>query len=69
MAASVAAAVAVAVVLAGLARAQRRRRDREHKEQQARWAVQERIAAAAAHHDAVLEEYGAHLVDCMAAPA
>ncbi|MEU9761936.1 hypothetical protein AB0D98_19745 [Streptomyces sp. NPDC047987] len=67
VAASVAAAVAVVVVLAGLVRAQRRRRDREHKEQQARWAVQERIAAAAARHDAVLEEYGAHLVDFMAA--
>ncbi|MFI5864736.1 hypothetical protein [Streptomyces sp. NPDC051546] len=67
VAASVAAAVVVAIVLTVLVRAQRRRRDREHKEQQASWAVQERIATTTARHDAVLEEYGAHLVDYMAA--
>ncbi|MFJ5635050.1 hypothetical protein ACIQF5_20735 [Streptomyces goshikiensis] len=67
VAGSVAAALAVTIALAGLVRAQRRRRGREHKEQQARWAVHERVAAVTARHDAVLEEYGAHLIDYMAA--
>ena len=66
-AAGLAAAGAVAVVLTVVVRAGRRRHDRQRKEQRARRAVQERIIAATARHDAVLEEYGAHLVDFLAA--
>lgn len=67
VAAGLAAAVAVAVVITAVVRAGRRRHNRQREEQHARWAVQERIAAAAARHDAVLEEYGAYLVDFRAA--
>ncbi|MFJ5951447.1 hypothetical protein [Streptomyces noursei] len=65
--AGLAAAVAVAVVVMVVVRAGRRRHDRRGEEERARWAVQERIAAAQLRHDAVLEEYGAHLVDFLAA--
>ncbi|WP_435059289.1 hypothetical protein [Streptomyces sp. bgisy060] len=66
-AAGLAAAVAVSVVLTVIVRSGRRRHDRQREEQRGRWAVQERITAATARHDAVLEEYGAHLIDYMAA--
>ncbi|MEH6376247.1 hypothetical protein V7793_18245 [Streptomyces sp. KLMMK] len=67
VAAGLTAAVVVAVVITVVVRAGRRRHDRQREEQRARWAVQERIAAAQLRHEAVLEEYGAHLVDFLAA--
>lgn len=61
------AAVVVGVVLAVSVRAWRRRQARRSKAQQAERAVRERIDSVVARHDAVLDEYGEHLVDFLAA--
>ncbi|MFI6278089.1 hypothetical protein [Streptomyces sp. NPDC050988] len=61
-----AAAVVLGVVAVGV-RAGLRQRDRDRAAQRVRSAVRERIASGVARHDAVFEEYGAHLVDFLAA--
>ncbi|MER5615883.1 hypothetical protein [Streptomyces sp. NPDC002215] len=61
------AAVVVGVVLAVSVRAWRRRQARHSKAQQAERAVQEHIESVVARHDAVLQEFGEHLVDFLSA--
>ncbi|MFC8016615.1 hypothetical protein [[Kitasatospora] papulosa] len=61
------AAVVVAAVLAVRVRAWRRRHDHHRKAQQSRRMAQERIESVAVRHGTVLEEYGAYLVDFLAA--
>jgi hypothetical protein len=63
VAAGLVAAVVVAAVLTVSVRAWRSRRDCHRKAQQAERVAQERIASAQLRHDAVLEQFGAHLVD------
>ncbi|MGW3930385.1 hypothetical protein ACWECC_20120 [Streptomyces microflavus] len=60
-------AVVMGVVLAVSVRASRRRQARRRRAQQAERAVQERIDSVVTRHDAVLEEFGAHLVDFLSA--
>lgn len=67
MAAVLAVTVVVVLVIVAVVRAGRRRHVRDRERQHARWAAQERIDSAAARHEAVLEAFGARLVDFLAA--